>query len=650
MAVWQDRGVGSAWQDLNIYELGEEVLGDTSVRVCVTAGTSGASEPDWTDPDPIADGTVEWEVMDSWQADTVYPLGAHVQPTTPTTRFYERRPGNGLSGSVEPTWPTDDGTVDDADTGLGGVSDGALAFDVWRIVPPGTSYEFVATLDDASGKSIRPELNGTGSGQFDISRQSPHATTDVVAMGNLVKVRIPAISEEYLFSFFMEQGDFDLISRDEEGGEALHFGGRGGLAYWDRAIWLSETFSIPWWPDCADEPMPAGAKGVVEVQAGKYRVYTVDEGETPPIILSYTNVNFEDDWCAWFDSRRTYQWPSANSKRFLVQLLDGPHAGSYFHPHQDGVTEHLPSGSAGYKSGVVLSDVASSPGGVIDYLFNEGTAADRPVQPIPLMSVDFDASFDSDSNAWTTSDALAGLSAGIGDYYLNTIGQVLSTGVVDVVMGPDLDMHGYNHYGTDRTGGAFAAGVVRFVKGVNIAEALNEAKADGPIATFAEVAGNDDVYVQAIIPSASSFVAREMSVSGATDDEAALEQIGLDALDLTRARSEALAFPVTVGDDELVGLYLPAPATLNGHYWLGDDVTMHTGSEDTDLDNLDVRVTAITLTEDDAGNLLAVPEVRTGPLPITGSLNVNTPDAVATSSECNCPCDLGTPYPLEEET
>ena len=80
------------------------------------------------------------------------------------------------------------------------------------------------------------------------------------------------------------------------------------------------------------------------------------------------------------------------------------------------------------------------------------------------------------------------------------------------------------------------------------------------------------MFAQAIIPDASSFVAREMPVSGASDDPVVLAQVGLDALGLTRARSEALAFPVTVGDDEGTGLYRPGPAALGGHYWLGDDV------------------------------------------------------------------------------
>lgn len=542
-----------------------------------------------------------------------------------------------------------------------GASFGDLAFDVYRIVPPGDSIEFVATLDDATGKGIRPELDGTGSGQFTLSRQSPHATTDVLTPGNLVKARLPDVQTDPIFSFFLDAGDFGLVDRDEEGGEDLHFGGRGSLSYWGRAIWLSKMFEIPWWPACIDEPLPAGATGAVEVVAGRYRIYNVDEGETPPIIDG-TNVeghafhteDFADDWCSTFDSRRTYKWPAAGSKRFLVRLLEGPYNGEYFHPHQDGVTEWLPSGSQGYKSGIPLSTFGLTPGEVLYKMYLEGVHVDRPAHPIPLMTVDFDSSTDSDANPWVETDALAGLAASIGDYYIDTLGQLLGTGVLDTVMGPDLDMHVYNHYGRNLTGGTFGTGVVRFEKGSgpgagNIADALVREVRDAPIATFAEVQGNDDTFAQVEIPSAASFVAREVSVSANTDTPESLEAVGLSDLQLRLARGEAVAFAIAVGDDEATGLYTPGPPGSTGHFWIGDDVTLWTGTEDSDYTDVSVRVTAITMAEDDAGSLVAIVEVRTGPLPAAGSLSSDTPVAAATN-DCGCPCDLGIPYPLEEET
>lgn len=57
------------WQPETVYAVGNQVktpsLPSESVLVCTVAGTSGASEPDYTNVsvgDTITDGTVEWEV------------------------------------------------------------------------------------------------------------------------------------------------------------------------------------------------------------------------------------------------------------------------------------------------------------------------------------------------------------------------------------------------------------------------------------------------------------------------------------------------------------------------------------------------------------------------------------------------------------
>lgn len=520
---------------------------------------------------------------------------------------------------------------------------GALQFDVHQILPDG-STSFLATLDNAKAKSIRPELNGIGSGSFTLNRSDESATTDIMARGNLVKVSVPSSNPDPMFSFFLEEGDFELISSDEDGGEDLQFSGHGGFAYWDRAIWLSETFSLPWWPACLTGGPPAGATGAVDVKAGRYRFYNVTGSPgvidaTAPFVTTTVAA-----FCASFDSRRTYQWPAEKSKRMLVQLLDGPHAGSYFHPHQDGVTEYLASKSQGFRSGVPLTEVGATPGAVLKYLFDEATAAGRPVAPIPLMTVDFTDALDSDGNAWNTSDALAGLTANVGDYYIETLGQLLGTGVIDMVMGPDLDMHAYNAYGRDLAGPAFGVGVVRFERGVNIAVSLGRNRGDGPAATFAEVIGSEDTYARALLPDAATRIAREVSVQGASTDPATLQAIGLADLELRLARGEAVAFPFLVGGDEEGGTYRPGPAGM-GDVWIGDTVRLHTGTKDeVDFNETDVRVTAMTLSENEAGELLGVIEAATGPLPIMGSVGVVSPTEAA-QGDCNCPCDLGTPVP-----
>lgn len=134
----------------------------------------------------------------------------------------------------------------------------------------------LATLYNAREKSIRVELNAAGSGSFAINRTSPECTETILAQGNLVKVRIPEISAEYLFAFFLETGDFTLISSDEEGGEMLHFGGRGNLTYLHNAVAWSESF------------FPAGA----DPQAGLWRAFAFGGGGEPGAILWRTVMEF----------------------------------------------------------------------------------------------------------------------------------------------------------------------------------------------------------------------------------------------------------------------------------------------------------------------------------------------------------------------
>lgn len=494
----------------------------------------------------------------------------------------------------------------------------AMVLDVYSIDPPGDTTTFLATLTNAVAKSILVELNGMGSGRFTINRNDAQATAANLAMGNLVKVRLPDVSADPIACFFLETGDFNLISGDEQGGEDLSFGGRGGLSYWDRAIWLPDSYTLPWWPACLTGGPSAGAKGAVEVKAGTYRSYNVTGS---PLVITGSDVSggawttfTTAGFCASFDSRRTFLWPDENNKRFLVHLSDGAHSGEYFHPHQTGVIEYLASAAvatSGVVSSVALISVGATPGAVLKYLWDEAQDAGRPVAPLPLMTVDFDDTLDSDGNAWATSDALAGLTANVGDFYLDTLALLVGTGVIDLVMGPDLDMHAYNGYGRDLTSGTFTAGKVRFEHAVNIAEALTRHVIDAPVATYALTGGTDDTFAGVELPDAASRVAREVFVHGASNVDATLQAVGLADLNLRLQRGETVSLPIVIGSDEAAGYYLPGPPGSSGHVWIGDTVTLHTGAGETDFDETDVQVMTITISEDDGG-LVAVLDVRTG--------------------------------------
>jgi hypothetical protein len=120
----------------------------------------------------------------------------------------------------------------------------AEEWDVFSLAPGGDydAPEFLATLYNAAQKTVRVELDGAGAGSFAINRSAPECTETILAQGNLVKVRFPEIHDDYIFAFFIETGDFALISSQEAGGEMLNFGGRGILSYLEYARAASESF------------------------------------------------------------------------------------------------------------------------------------------------------------------------------------------------------------------------------------------------------------------------------------------------------------------------------------------------------------------------------------------------------------------------
>lgn len=507
-----------------------------------------------------------------------------------------------------------DDVADDHEAALSEDETPAVAWDVYRIVPPGDDIEFLATLDDITNKSIRPVKNAPGSAQFTINKNSPHATAAILAPGNLVKVRYPAIHSDYIFAFFLDQGDFTLVSPDEEGGEEFTFGGKGALDYWTRAIWLSSGFVIPWWPDDMEDP-PAGAIGLLRAEAQRMAFYDVGIVGGKEVITDQDFVTVAA-YDSYYDRRKTLSWPVSEGgprgfKRHLVHFMAGePHDTRWVHPSQNGVTDIRASFAIGDT--ILLSDIGDGdvPGQVIKRMYDEGVAADRPAHPIPLMSIDFDDTDDSSGDAWNTTDGLEGVTASLGETYLDTIARLLALGVIDVEMGPDLDMHAYNSQGRDLTSGTFASGKVRFEKGVNIADELRRELEDQPVGTFVEVVGTENAIGQAELPDAAARVTREIAATGDTNDTDALEALGLAGLEARLIRSDAIGFRIATGTNDASGLYLPGPDySDNGSFWLGDVIRLHTGSGEQDFDEEDLRVYAITISEDDAGNMDVTVEV-----------------------------------------
>lgn len=423
----------------------------------------------------------------------------------------------------------------------------AEEWDVFQLQPDGDLYDnapvYLATLYEAREKTIRVERDGPGSGQFSINRTSPECQEAILAQGNLVKVRIPEIDPDYIFAFFLETGDFSLISSQEAGGEMLTFGGRGILSYLEYARAWNESYI-------------AGGQDPI---AGVWRAYAAGTGAAPGQIL----------------------------RRLLEEFQD----------------------------------------------------PDRPQQPLPYLTIDFDYDDDSTADPWDETDATDEFSYQVGEDGLAILLRLLETNTIRVQMDPAFLLSAYNvdNFGRDLTGASFGAGVVRFERGVNIATELRRELVETRVATHILVQGEADKYGTAALSDAASRVTKEAFLAAFGTGTTALNGIG--AVDLAeRLRvSDTIAFPianrrtdvdlqtpVTVGSVlatpglATAGYYLPGPEGTLGDFWVGDTVRVHTGSGPFDYDEVDAVVQAITITrEDDNKELVIIPELKTEPVVVT---------------------------------
>lgn len=89
---------------------------------------------------------------------------------------------------------------------------------------------------------VRFEFNAPGAGYMVLSKGDPQAVPAMVYRGAVVQCTFPEIHPDPLFEFYLEEGDFDVISGEEEGGEELRFGGPGTLSILRRCVVRSTEF------------------------------------------------------------------------------------------------------------------------------------------------------------------------------------------------------------------------------------------------------------------------------------------------------------------------------------------------------------------------------------------------------------------------
>lgn len=341
-----------------------------------------------------------------------------------------------------------------------------------------------------------PQLTGYGRGWIEIHADDPDAV--YVQKRTLVQaVRIDTDPEQPVFCFWLEEGEFDTLSRDEQVGRILRFEGPGGLYILDRYV-----------------------LGHSHYAAGQDHRGTED---------------VPDKWT----------WNDVPYGAILVRLIE------------------------------------------------EGQG--HPQAPYAPLQIDFTRTRDSNDLLW---DELADYQVDIGTSGSKILADFLRLGLV-VQCAPDLTISAYREvsdFGTDRSSATFAAGKVRFQAGQNIANPQPKRIAASQERSFVLIRGRTGDYLTVDedingnpLPSVpyGTFLK-----SDTTADPAAIQKMG--ELHLTRRQKTADQCKVRhkIGPGGINGAdgYNPGPA---GDYWLGDIVTVHTGSAEHDYSEQPIEVAAI---------------------------------------------------------
>jgi len=141
-----------------------------------------------------------------------------------------------------------------------------IEVDVYDGASPST---MLATIENARDVGFGTQLSEAGAGRFTLNRHDPKATAEILADGNLVKIKVGGV---YRFAYWIEEPEQVDVSMAEQSGEDRKLPGRGALAGLERA-----RVYPPIWPTAAgifrsatvhgngagatylDVPKPAGA-------------------------------------------------------------------------------------------------------------------------------------------------------------------------------------------------------------------------------------------------------------------------------------------------------------------------------------------------------------------------------------------------------
>lgn len=265
-------------------------------------------------------------------------------------------------------------------------------------------------------------------------------------------------------------------------------------------------------------------------------------------------------------------------------------------------------------------------GGVLRRAILEANLQDPPGLPMIDIGVsggvivgnglNWDDSGDSNGDPWPS---FAGeFRTQAGSDLLSLATELYGYGVETDIDARTFDMYAYNAggFGDDLTGGAFGAGVVRFVGGVNIGRRL-ERHIQGRLPLTHVLVRTTDHPEGAWIESDSytpgdpvrKGVYQTGDISGDPSLSTALQERVQRMIDIRGLAEDGIEFhTIKPGDDAANGRYTPGPhyspgATATaGHFWVGDYVTIHSGTSDVDYNNATKRVESITYEMGDAAD------------------------------------------------
>jgi hypothetical protein len=441
----------------------------------------------------------------------------------------------------------------------------------------------LVAFDDLLEHRIRVEYNGTGSGYLVINRHDPQATAANLAKGNIVRVTYPEIQATPVFEWIIEDGDFDLVSSDEEGGEDLTFSGRGTLALLEQAILGHQNLTDP--------PRHYPAEGVwrwtSEEWAGILR-RLIDEAQahSPPALSMLTR-----DWSDTTDSNGSPffdmdgDWEIAIGTDLLTAGLDLARAGM-------GSIEMRPGFLLRAYDGTGQGRDLSGAFGISTVRFQAG------------VNITTEVSRAMEARRWA-SNVLIHTKDGYLWFPLHAGGGITGVAATDVLTSSTA--HGLAVGDpvqfTAITGGAgLVEGTRYYVVVVPSSTTLQlSATVGGAVFDFTtDITGGTITS----IPYTKEVLLDLSGTSGTnTQERAAARRLlrGEEANEGVIFEASPIG-PLGEENTPASGWYYPGYAgTTNGKYWVGDLVTFHTGTEDIDFNAQTFRIQAITLGRDEAG-------------------------------------------------